>query len=289
MKRIAIPPMLGDLIRSTILAMDGISFTDLPACPECGSPLKRHDSKEKRFAHMHIGKERRDIHVLVTRFRCRSCGGFWYATGTVLRRSPLRDSRGRSRGYPLPGPSLPSYRADPRIPRAYRGQGDHQDVRHAGAAGGPCHQSPGDPAPYLPPQPLKPCLPEAEGGSRLGGRSSRCPRSPTRTPGSAEYAAAPCPRIGMKGMKRTRKKPGIPARKSTTVRTSEAPRRTAVRTQPLVGPPPSPQMRGARPIPSPSPGRGPFPRVPGQRGRSRSLQQPCCQHRTRPRPCLQRP
>ncbi len=79
MKRIAIPPMLGDLIRSTFLAMDGTSFTDLPACPECGSPLKRHDIKEKRFAHMHIGEERRDIHVLVTRFRCRACGGFWYA------------------------------------------------------------------------------------------------------------------------------------------------------------------------------------------------------------------
>jgi hypothetical protein len=79
MKRIAIPPMLGDLIRSTILAMEGISFTDLPECPECGSPLKRHDRKEKRFARMHIGEERRDIHVLVTRFRCGSCGGFWYA------------------------------------------------------------------------------------------------------------------------------------------------------------------------------------------------------------------
>jgi hypothetical protein len=79
MKRIAIPPMLGDLIRSTILAMDGISFTDLPACPECGSPLKRHDIKEKRFARMQIGEERRDIHVMVARSRCRACGGFWYA------------------------------------------------------------------------------------------------------------------------------------------------------------------------------------------------------------------
>jgi uncharacterized protein YbaR (Trm112 family) len=59
--------------------MDGISFTDLLACPECGSPLRRHDRKEKRFAHMHIGEETRDIHVLVTRFRCGSCGGFWYA------------------------------------------------------------------------------------------------------------------------------------------------------------------------------------------------------------------
>ncbi|HUK92665.1 MAG TPA: hypothetical protein VLU98_01365 [Methanomicrobiales archaeon] len=79
MKRIAIPPMLGDLIRSTILAMDGTRFTDLPACPSCSGPLRRHDLKEKRFAHMRIGEERKDIHVTVARFRCRACGGFWYA------------------------------------------------------------------------------------------------------------------------------------------------------------------------------------------------------------------
>jgi len=79
MKRLAIPPMLGDLIRTTILAMDGVSFTELPGCPQCGCSLKRHDRKEKRFAHMQIGGERRDIHVLVSRFRCGSCGGFWYA------------------------------------------------------------------------------------------------------------------------------------------------------------------------------------------------------------------
>jgi hypothetical protein len=79
MKRIAIPPMLGDLIRSTILAMDGVSFTSLPACPECGGSLKRHDRKEKRFARMRVDDAERNIHVLVDRFRCCSCGGFWYA------------------------------------------------------------------------------------------------------------------------------------------------------------------------------------------------------------------
>ena len=50
MRRPAIPPMLGDLIRSTLIAMDGVSFTDLTACPECGGPVRRHDRKEKRFA-----------------------------------------------------------------------------------------------------------------------------------------------------------------------------------------------------------------------------------------------
>ena len=79
MKRIAIPPMLGDLIRSTVLAMDGVAFTDLPACPGCGGPVKRHDQKEKRFATMQADGARRDIHVLVSRFRCGSCSGFWYA------------------------------------------------------------------------------------------------------------------------------------------------------------------------------------------------------------------
>jgi hypothetical protein len=71
--------MLGDLIRTTLLAMDGVSFIELPACPRCGGTLNRHDRKEKRFARMQLGEEVRDIHVLVARFRCRSCGGFWYA------------------------------------------------------------------------------------------------------------------------------------------------------------------------------------------------------------------
>jgi len=79
MKRIAIPPMLGDLIRSTILAMDGVSFDDLPACPDCGGPVKRHDRKDKRFAAMLVGGKEQNIHVLVSRFRCSTCGGFWYA------------------------------------------------------------------------------------------------------------------------------------------------------------------------------------------------------------------
>ncbi len=75
----AIPPMLGDLIRSTFLAMDGVSFTELTACPECGSSLRRHDRKEKRFARILVDEKVRDLHVDVARFRCGSCGGFWYA------------------------------------------------------------------------------------------------------------------------------------------------------------------------------------------------------------------
>ena len=75
----AIPPMLGDLVETTILAMEGVTFTHLPACPECGGPLRRHDRKEKRFARMLVDGGQRDVHVLVDRFRCRSCGGFWYA------------------------------------------------------------------------------------------------------------------------------------------------------------------------------------------------------------------
>ncbi|HVN65626.1 MAG TPA: hypothetical protein VMT31_03290 [Methanomicrobiales archaeon] len=79
MKRIAIPPMLGDLIRSTMVAMDGVSFDTLPACPGCGGPVKRHDRKEKRFARILVDGEEKDIRVLVSRFRCGSCRGFWYA------------------------------------------------------------------------------------------------------------------------------------------------------------------------------------------------------------------
>jgi hypothetical protein len=79
MRRLPVPPMLGGLIENTLLAMEGVTFTDLPGCPECGGPLRRHDRKEKRFARILLDGQERDIHVLVDRFRCRSCGGFWYA------------------------------------------------------------------------------------------------------------------------------------------------------------------------------------------------------------------
>jgi hypothetical protein len=79
MRRILIPPMLGDLIRTTLLAMDGVTFTDLPACPRCGGPIRMHDRKEKRFARMLVDGDAKNVHVLVARFRCRTCGGFWYA------------------------------------------------------------------------------------------------------------------------------------------------------------------------------------------------------------------
>jgi hypothetical protein len=79
MRRIALPPMLGGLVQATLPAMEGVTFTDLPACPECSGPVKRHDRKEKRFARMLMDGQVTDIHILVDRFRCRSCGGFWYA------------------------------------------------------------------------------------------------------------------------------------------------------------------------------------------------------------------
>ena len=79
MRRLPIPPMLGDLIGNTLNAMDGVAFTDLPACPACGGPLRRHDRKEKRFARIVVEDGKKDIHVVVDRFRCRSCGEFLYA------------------------------------------------------------------------------------------------------------------------------------------------------------------------------------------------------------------
>jgi len=71
--------MFGDLIRTTLLAMDGVSFTFLSACPRCGGLLRHHDRKERRFARLLVDGAERDVHVLVSRFRCRSCGGFWSA------------------------------------------------------------------------------------------------------------------------------------------------------------------------------------------------------------------
>ncbi len=75
----AFPPMFGDMVRNTLLAMDGTVFPDLAACPRCGGSPRRHDRKEKRFALMELGGEKREVRVIVDRFRCPSCGGFWYA------------------------------------------------------------------------------------------------------------------------------------------------------------------------------------------------------------------
>ena len=66
--------MLADIVQTTFLSCDGVLFDTCEACPGCGGRLAGYDVKEKQFAVMMEGEQRKVIHVLVKRFRCRQCG-----------------------------------------------------------------------------------------------------------------------------------------------------------------------------------------------------------------------
>jgi len=73
MKKIRIPPMISDLFQATLASCDGILFDSCEACPRCGGELSGYDVKSKQFAVIMEGEQTKVIHVLVKRFRCRSC------------------------------------------------------------------------------------------------------------------------------------------------------------------------------------------------------------------------
>lgn len=79
MKKVAIPPMVSDIVMSGILRLDGFSFDSADECPHCGGELKGHDSKGKRFAAISEKGSKRNITVFVKRFRCTECGRLVYA------------------------------------------------------------------------------------------------------------------------------------------------------------------------------------------------------------------
>ena len=79
MKKVAIPPMITDIIISGILSLDGFLFEDADECQDCGGELRAHDIKKKKFATVKEGDSRRNIMVNVRRFRCRECGRLVYA------------------------------------------------------------------------------------------------------------------------------------------------------------------------------------------------------------------
>ncbi|MDI6867289.1 hypothetical protein [Methanoculleus sp.] len=78
-KRPPISPMLIDLVVNALASMDGVAFTDLPACPYCGGEVTGYDMRAKRFAVILDGGGRRTIRVMVKRFHCHDCGAICYA------------------------------------------------------------------------------------------------------------------------------------------------------------------------------------------------------------------
>jgi hypothetical protein len=79
MKPLRIPPMAAAIIQNAFTSLDGLTFTELSACPYCGGTVTGHDTKEKQFAVIAEEGAARTIHVKVRRFRCRQCGKLCYA------------------------------------------------------------------------------------------------------------------------------------------------------------------------------------------------------------------
>lgn len=74
MKKRRIPPLLSDLVYTTLILCDGILFDECGACPHCGGELSGYDVKKKQFAIMIEQEQKRVVSVLVKRFICRQCG-----------------------------------------------------------------------------------------------------------------------------------------------------------------------------------------------------------------------
>jgi hypothetical protein len=72
-KRLLVTPMVSDLIRQGILAMEGVRFNQGTFCPSCQGPLQGYDYRKKRFATLLEEDTKRDIQVTIKRFVCRTC------------------------------------------------------------------------------------------------------------------------------------------------------------------------------------------------------------------------
>lgn len=73
LKKTPMFPLMVDLVRSGLSAMDGVVFTERRCCPHCGGSLLVHDYKDRKFATLVRGPGLVDIMVTVRRFHCRSC------------------------------------------------------------------------------------------------------------------------------------------------------------------------------------------------------------------------
>ena len=76
---VPIAPMMADMVRNGIAAVDGTVFEDLERCPHCGGAVRPHDFRTKRFATIREEGAVRDVRVRVKRFRCARCGRLCYA------------------------------------------------------------------------------------------------------------------------------------------------------------------------------------------------------------------
>ena len=74
MKQLRIPPLLVDLVQSSIFVFDRVVFDSRDACTECGGPVSGYDIRKKQFAVMNNEGRPYPVNVFVKRFSCRQCG-----------------------------------------------------------------------------------------------------------------------------------------------------------------------------------------------------------------------
>jgi hypothetical protein len=73
MKPPRIPPMATDIVQTAVCAFDGAVFSRLAVCPVCGGQVQGYDMRQKRYAVIREGDNRRTVTVKVKRFICRKC------------------------------------------------------------------------------------------------------------------------------------------------------------------------------------------------------------------------
>ena len=66
--------MLSDIVQAALASCDGVQFDSCDTCLQCGGELAGYDVKKKQFAVLMDRNQKKVIHVLVKRFRCRQCG-----------------------------------------------------------------------------------------------------------------------------------------------------------------------------------------------------------------------
>jgi len=79
MKPPRIPPMLSTIVQAGLIAVEGVCFNELDACPVCGGPVSGYDTRKKMFAFIRDETGERTITVTVKRFYCRNCDRIYNA------------------------------------------------------------------------------------------------------------------------------------------------------------------------------------------------------------------
>jgi rubredoxin len=83
MKRRWIPPILCDIVQTSLSACDGLVFDHYRCCPVCGGPAAGYDRKKKQFAVLCDGERNTTIRITVKRFRCVTCGKIFSAEAPI--------------------------------------------------------------------------------------------------------------------------------------------------------------------------------------------------------------